>query len=245
MAFWDDFKAGLEQAIADEYRYPSRLAAAAEVEQGSLSRFLTGKSGLGAETLGRLADKLGARIVFPGQGGPTTRDVCWVDAKVVSVENGVRPVAENYVAVPLVGEAGAGPGMIGQEQLKSWVLLYRHHHSVQFRSNLLAVELGEGQDSMVPTLHPKDIVLVDRDEFKPLDNGRGIYLVREPQWDGGAKVKRVKVQRRDSQAMLIFYSDNAETNPPELYDLEADYGGDIRRAIIGRAVWAWSDLTRK
>jgi phage repressor protein C with HTH and peptisase S24 domain len=46
----------------------------------------------------------------------------------------------------------------------------------------VAVSIGKGEVSMVPTLHPGDIVLVDRAEKAPDPPGK-IMLVCEP--DGG------------------------------------------------------------
>ena len=70
-------------------------------------------------------------------------------------------------------------------------------------------------------------------------------LVVEPGHDGGAMVKRVSTQKVDGDVELIFYSDNAKEYPPSIYRLNRDYGGDIARAIVGRVLWAWSDMTRK
>jgi len=42
-------------------------------------------------------------------------------------------------------------------------------------------------------------------------------------------------------------SDNPDKRfyPPSVHSLETDFHGDLRRAIVGRVVWAWSDMTRK
>ncbi|TVM28656.1 S24 family peptidase, partial [Oceanidesulfovibrio marinus] len=44
---------------------------------------------------------------------------------------------------------------------------------------------------------------------------------------------------------IVFYPDNAVEYPPPTFDFEDEYGGDITKALIGRVVWAWSDMTRK
>jgi hypothetical protein len=126
-------------------------------------------------------------------------------------------------------------------------MVYREHHSVQHRKNLLAVEVGKNQRSMLPTLSPLDIMLVDRDDwgqnsaYTPPGN---IYLVREPGQEGGAKVKRVALAGKGETTTVTFYSDNAAEFGPETH-LLALYGYDLRQAIVGKVVWAWADLTRK
>lgn len=200
-----------------------------------------------SDTLMLWLEKLGARIVFPGKGAPdTTRQVLFAEAKTVSVNGSVPPPAsEDYLAVPLVGEAGAGPGMISKEEIESWVMVYRHHKSVQRRSNLIAVEIGKNQLSMVPTLSPGDIVLVDREAFEP-SSFRELFLVREPgQEGGGGKVKRVTLNGRGHNTIITFSSDNVDGGfEPESRAL-AEYDGGLREAIIGKCVWGWTDLTGK
>jgi hypothetical protein len=191
-------------------------------------------------------ESLGARIVFPDEERNRARDVCWVNPKIVGAENGSPPpVAERYIAVPLAeGPVAAGPGMVPEDEVKSWVLVFKDHPSVSFRTNLVAVEIGKGQESMEPLLHPLDIVLVDKDDTRPEPGGQ-VFLVREP--DDSVTVKRVFIQRHEGEVMLNLVSDNPNKRlyQPMLYSLARDYGGDMRRAIVGKCVWAWSDLTRK
>ena len=134
------------------------------------------------------------------------------------------------MAVPLVGEVGAGPGIVSQDEFLSWVLVYRKMSSVARRSNLLAVEVGKNQKSMVPLLHPGDIVLVDLDDFgqdtgfRPPGN---IYLVREPGQEGGGKIKRVSITGKGENAVITYYSENTAENEPEPYFLSQDFDGDF------------------
>lgn len=189
-------------------------------------------------------EQLGGKVLGPGQ-TENTREVCFVNARVVNSGDNAPPVVpEDYLAVPLVSEAGAGPGIIPVNEHESWFLVYRSEPSLRMRSNLIAVRIAKNSTSMEPTLHPGDIVLVDRDDKAVVAPGR-IWLVMEP--DGAGKIKRVKVDdlRPKRQTRLTFYSDNVQENPPEVYSLEEDYNGEWDRAIVGRVVWAWSDLSRK
>ena len=207
-----------------------------------LAKGISGKKHL--EAFAAVLDKLGVSFLVPSS--PEPRAVCFVDAKVVPAGNGAQPASEDYLAVPLVGEVGAGPGIIPQDEILSWVLVYKEHRSISRRSNLLAVEVGKNQRSMIPTLHPGDIVLVDRGDwgesgYAPPGN---IFLVRESGQESGSMVKRVATSGKGNEATITFYSDNAAEYGPEVYHMHR-YEHSYRKAIVGRVVWAWADLSRK
>jgi len=222
-----------------------RMADALGIDPSQLNRFMDGERGLSVESLGRILDGLGARLVLPGEAAPeAAREVCFVSPRTTGAEGDFAPpAAEDYFAVPLAAEpVAAGPGRIPQDDILGWVLVWRHHESVRFRTDLVAVTIGKGEVSMTPTLHPGDIVLVDRAEKSPDPAGK-IMLVTEP--DGGCAVKRVATRAVDGDVELVFYSDNSKDYPPRVYRLNRDYGGELYNAIGGRVVWAWSDMTRK
>ena len=192
--------------------------------------------------LSKVLDKVGARVTLPSS--EPARDVCFVSAKVVPAgEHAAPPVAEDYIAAPLVGEVGAGPGYVPETEIRSWFLAYKNLPAVRYRRNLLAVEIGKNSTSMLPTLRPGDIVLVDRDDRRA-DTPGHIMLVLDP--DGAGMVKRVAIEdRRDGDSRITFYSDNAAENPPLVYSLNRDYDGEWERVIVGHCVWAWSDISGK
>ncbi len=246
MKILEELRAFLK-ARTDEGINQSQLARSAGVQQASLSRFIRGEqASIDFSTASRVMDHLGLSLRFPG--APEPREVCFVDAKIVSAGNGAAPPrSEDYLAVPMVGQAGAGPGIVPGDDIESWILVYRNHRSVMRRSNLLAVEIGQNQRSMVPTLHPLDIILIDRDDwgqsggYQPPGN---IFLVREPGQEGGGMVKRVSLSGKGDLATITFYSDNCTEYGPEVYHM-SQYGNDVRAAIVGRVVWAWADLSLK
>ena len=245
MGIEDSILAELERIGDERFENRAKMAEFCGVTSADLSRWLN-KKRRPLESIGVLLDALGFRVVPPDEKPALSRDVCFVDAKIVSAADGVRPPqAENYIAVPLVGQAGAGPGIVPEDKVESWVLVYANHHSVMRRSNLLAVEVGKESDSMEPLISPYDIVLVDRDDFVPQQDGRGIYLVREPGQLGGGMIKRVQVHRVKGETQVVFYSDNKKYGPEPPRFLDADYGDRWENAIVGRCVWSWSDLTRK
>jgi len=248
---WEDWRPSMpfledvRQSLARFENNQSELSRLSGVPQSTINRIFKSQGAPRADILGKLLDAVGARIVFPGERQELTRDVCWVDAKIVPAGNGqALPPSESYFAVPLVGEAGAGPGVMPTEEIKSWVLVYRHQHAIRFKRDLLAVEIEKHSTSMVPLLRPGDIVLVDRTDFEPTKPG-GIFLVREPGQEGGAMVKRVSVKDVPDDILVTFYSENAAENPADTYSLKRDYDNEISKAIVGRCVWAWSDITGK
>ena len=56
------------------------------------------------------------------------------------------------------------------------------------KHDLIAVRIGDHSTSMLPTLRPEDIVLVDRQDIDCATPGR-IMLVLDP--DGAGMIKRV------------------------------------------------------
>lgn len=214
-------------------------------DKSTFYKVLAGKQ-TNAENFLAWLERLGVGLSFPEEGAEASRPVVFGRAAQVSAHHGAPPPAEeDYIAVPLAaGPVAAGRGMIPAEEVRSWVLVWKNHDSVRFRRNLIAVEIARGMTSMVPTLHPQDICLVDRDDFHTkFDPPGNIFLVREP--DDSVAVKRVVLKVRGGETHVTFYSDNVTEHPPQVYSLAADYGGDIAKAIIGRVVWAWSDMSRK
>lgn len=229
------------------YANRKRMADALGIDPSQLNRFMDGERGLAVDSLGRILDGLSARIVLPDAlEAEGAREVCFVSPRMTGAGRDVSPpAAEDYFAVPLASEpVAAGPGRVPEDQIRGWVLVWRHHESIRFRNDLVAVEIGKNQLSMTPTLHPGDIVLVDRAERSPDPAGK-IMLVSEPGPEGGCAVKRVSTRHVDGDLELVFYSDNSRDFPPSVYRLNRDYGGELSHAIAGRVVWAWSDMTRK
>lgn len=188
-------------------------------------------------------DILGAKIVFPEEAQETSRPIQIVARKANGAGDFLPPIdPEQYRAVPLVADVSAGKGRAAEETFQSWVLIGSEEPALRWKTNLLAVRIGKGEISMTPLISPEDIVVVDLDDKHPGKDG-AIYLVKYP--DNQGAIKRVKIFRKSGHDMIAFYSDNFQEFPPDLYDLEADYGGDITSAIVGRCIWQRSDLRDK
>lgn len=228
----------------DRFGSASALADRVGVNRVTLNRWLSGERNPTVLEVGKVFDSLGINFdTFID--ADTSKDVCFVNPRIVPAGESVPPPqAEDYIAAPMVGEVGAGPGYIPQDEIKSWFLVYRHQDAVRYRRNLLAVEIGQNSTSMQPTLNPKDIVLVDRDDRDVSKPGH-MMLVLDPV-DGSGMIKRVAVREKDNgDFQITYYSDNAAENPPDIYSLRNDFGGEWDRAIVGRVVWAWSDVRSK
>lgn len=232
----DILKAGVKK-----YGTAAALAAASGVSPANLSHWLSGKRNPRLAEISIILDLLGAKASL--QDGESSRDVCFVNAKVVPAGEYVAPpMAEDYIAAPLVGEVGAGPGYLPEDDIKSWFLVYKRLEAIRYRRNLIAVEIGPTSYSMQPTLNPGDIVLVDRDD-RDVSRPGHMMLVMEP--DSSGMVKRVSVQEKDDDFSITYYSDNASKYPPVIYSLKNDFCDDWDKAIVGRVIWAWSDVREK
>ena len=239
---FNDAMTALDRYIQSEHSGNiSAAARALGVKYAAFSRWIKRERVPNADDFFAVMDKIGLNV--SPRSREASREVCFVDARVVSAgSNQSPPHAEDYLAVPLVEEVGAGPGIIPQGELLSWFLVYRHQDAVRYKSDLIAVQIGKHSTSMEPTLHAGDVVLVDRQDKSTQRPGR-MMLVMDP--DGSGKIKRVAVEQKNNDWRITFYSDNAADNPPEIYSLREDFLNDWNRAIAGRVIWAWSDVSSK
>lgn len=230
----------IRKAVADQFDGNiSKASQAWGVTGDNLHKWLRGDRVPTLEKISPIMDKLG-NFVSELEGA---KDVCFVNARVVPAgEHICPPQAEDYIAAPLVGEVGAGPGYVAQDDVESWFLVYKHVPAIMHRRDLIAVEIGRHSTSMSPLLNPGDIVLVDRDDHSVERPGH-IMLVRDP--DGSGMIKRVAMNKDGDDWVIQFYSDNAAKNPPMIYRLNEDFDGDITKAVVGRVIWAWTDVRGK
>jgi len=248
MGFTDDVRQGLINRIGRGKRFSNnkRMADEFGIDPSQLNRFLKKERGLNADSLGHILDKVGASVIFGDEPEDAAREVCFrMPGKTQPDLITPEPQPDDYLAVPLVTpHVATRPGVIPEDKVEGWILVWRHQESIRFRSNLIALKVGTHEISMAPTLHPGDIVLVDRNDCDPSPAGK-IMLVCEPGVEGNAHIKRVNTNRLEDDLELIFYSDNSRDFPPTTHRLDRDYDGNINRAIGGNVVWAWSDMSRK
>jgi len=114
------------------------------------------------------------------------------------------PQALETRAVRLLGSIPAGPPAESQEQLEMFPVLRHLWHDDYYCLRL-------SFDSMEPTLKPGDIVLVHyRPDVEPEHvQGRICACLV----DGKPTLKRVSVEQRDDQRMIILRGDNPRIDP--------------------------------
>jgi hypothetical protein len=243
-----DFTSALRRALwrkvgeGKPFANRKRMADALDIDPSQLNRFMDGERGLSSDTLGRLLDGLGARLAWPDEPASGGQDA---DRGKAPSEPGDPPRfnAGDFLAVPLAPQPLSDvPERFSDNEIPGWVLVPKQHESVRFRPDLMALVIAKGDMSMAPALHPGDIILVDRAEKSPDPAGK-LMLVRTP--GQGCQVRRVCARPEGDDLELLFYSDNPREFPPRVQRLRQDLDGDIDRAVVGRVVWAWSDMTRK
>ncbi len=145
---------------------------------------------------------------------------------------GVPPIMlkteTDYLPVPLVeGRIAAHPaGSIPGDAVES--VLYFPRSQMGGRRDLVAVRLAPGADSMEPTLHPGDLVIIDRDDKHITP--RGLYAVRLPDLES-CTVKRL--QPLPEQKLILLISDNP-AYPPEAVPWSD-------QLLIGRVFCSWTN----
>ena len=165
-----------------------QLAAAAGVNQGYISQIEQGS----AKPRQRTIDALSAVLHWPQSvliGGGVDHDA---------------PQPLETRELPLLGSIPAGSPAESQESAEVFPVL-RHHWSPNYYCLRLAY------DSMEPTLKPGDIVLVHyRPDVEPEHvQGRVCACLV----DGQPALKRISVERRNGQKVVILHGDNPRIRP--------------------------------
>jgi len=131
---------------------------------------------------------------------------------------------EDFVSVPLTESAiAAGQPIIPQENIEDYVLL--HIRATGKRTNLVASRV-DGR-SMEPTLHPGDIVVIDRDD-KIIVKNKMFAIYHE----GGLTAKFL-----EKKANLLILRPINPVAEIQIIDLNEN-----PQPIVGKIIGAWKDL---
>lgn len=131
---------------------------------------------------------------------------------------------EDYVSIPLTDSAiAAGQPIIQENNIEDYVLL--HIRAARKRGNLVASRVDG--ESMEPTLHSGDIVVIDRDD-KKLVNGKMFAVF----YEDGLTAKYI--ERRKDLLILRPLNPSAQV---EIIDLN-----ECPDPIVGRIIGAWKEL---
>lgn len=141
----------------------------------------------------------------------------------------IQPTSSDYCHVPLYNiQAAAGHGSYVDSEYPLDVVAFRTDwikNELRLDPKQLSLIFVTG-DSMEPTLHSGDIVLIDHSSIENINDG--LWVIR---MGSGPLVKRIQ-KKLDNK--LVIKSDNKEGYDPIEIDLTKEYE-DLE--FIGRVVW--------
>jgi len=144
---------------------------------------------------------------------------------------GAPAFSDEYALIPVYDvKAAAGHGATVQTEDVVDTLVFKRewiHQTLHANPNDLYLIAVQGE-SMTPTLHPGDMILVDRRTESTI-GADGVYVLRM-----GDSLLVKRVQRLPGRTLRIS-SDNPAY---QSFELPLDSANDDDLAIIGRVVWA-------
>ncbi len=219
MGFTEDFKRLVKQAATTRFRGDTDLAKKANVAQSTVSMLNNNKrSGLQLETVGKLLDAIGAKIVMPEDPVPVSwevREDALPLSRDVSIEKKLTVLGVHAVA-------GAGPAWDDEEDEPKFFIAVPH----QYVSSRISTLLISGE-SMAPTILDNAVVGVNRDSSDVVQGK--IYAVRLPY--EGIVVKRLYLNH--AQKCFVLRSDNKNGDFPDI-EIPFEEGDSF---IYGRVEW--------
>lgn len=229
--FWDLAVVEVRKASADRGGR-KRLALRAGVNESSLSRYLDGDN--------PKVPKVDDALRIARAAGVDLGDLLDLGDSQNLVADLASPYGEkplSGVGAPLVAiDVAAGEGALPEvpdEKIyffhESW--MRERGWTTKSRDRFACVKLGSrnNAESMLPTIQPKSVLLIDRraDPTRPGD--RAIWLVDEP--EAGLCIKRVTLEGH----ILTLESDNPDKRyRPRAVSL---LDRDIREVLRGRVLW--------
>lgn len=226
MALEHELLEGIKRMCKEQWRgNVSSMARDLRMPQATLNQFLNGARKPGYETLTRMLDAIGVKIVWPSQGEQATRPV--------QIHTGDIPedVARSYRAIPVVTERDA-LNKNAPSSPEAWAIVWKTSPAILQRTNLVCVRVT--QDSMAPLLHVGDYVIIDRADCVVTEQGQGnIFLVNDPQ--DGPTIKRVRIQSTPANTLLFCYCDNVRI-PPSFLQIPQDDDNYLSHGVLGGRV---------
>ncbi|MCD8522594.1 MAG: S26 family signal peptidase [Saccharospirillaceae bacterium] len=189
------------------------------------------------ENLIRITAATGTNLIWLATGeGPmyadgTKEPVLKIPAKTTNKQNSADSFSDRYALIPLYNvSAAAGHGaVVEHEEVVDSLAFKREWISQTLNATPADLYLINVQgESMTPTLHPGDVILVDRRNGENITTD-GIYVIRM-----GDSLLVKRIQRLPGQKLRIS-SDNPAYQP---FELKIDEAASDELAIIGRVVWS-------
>ncbi len=228
------FKDRLKKVI--DYKYNGKwtiLAKEAKISTGSFKRYLDGICKPGFDQILRICEvtNVNPSWLLTGE-GPMFKG---------EEEEKSYLSEEEYVYLPLLeGGVTAGPngGILYEKPddmypfKKSWIELKFGKSPDRHKALVLVRVQG---DSMIPTIYPGEVVLVDTWEHDRVyvRNGK-IYMIRMP--DGGITLKRVVLSEKGK---IVCISDNPNYEP---FEFTIEEGKTLLWYLLGRIRWVGREI---
>lgn len=232
--FIDQYRTMIEEAAGTFTM--TQLQEIVGVDRRNVRKWVDGSGFPRADSLAKLADAMGYRLVKTGLDSNDR----------IQAENFVKTKDGTYAReidladfeiVPLVKDPdllSTDDYLLPDGNIRHYALVHKSTPTLNECSpNLIAVKVTE--KAIGTLLEKSDVVIIDREDTE-IENGR-IYLVRTP--EGQTMLRRVAI---DPSGVLIFHSQNHNVTPLA-FPLSA-YGGDIKKAILGRGVRFRGDLRK-
>jgi phage repressor protein C with HTH and peptisase S24 domain len=200
------------------------------IAQTTMSGYLTGSSSPGLKAIEQIAAACNVSPAWLATGEKAYQPLAedQVNLQLGSSQGG-KPKDKDYYPIPLYDvQASAGPGAyIDGEQVQDVMALRKNwiQNELHLDPAHLSLIFVQG-DSMEPTMHSGDTVLIDQREDQDLTDG--VWALRI---DGALLVKRVQ---KFPGGKITIKSDNQYLYPA--YDIMSDNVPDDLK-FIGRVVW--------
>ncbi|NEX47640.1 S24 family peptidase [Pseudotabrizicola algicola] len=204
-----------------------RLASFAIVGHDGLIRDIRAGRLVGIDKLDALFEYLGLELYFGPPRDTAPAEQMFIDGK-------------DFAHIPLHGASlAAGGGAMNEGETVIDHLAFRRSWLTRIGVSASSARLARATgDSMMPTIHPGDMLLIDTSKDAPPDKPRSpkdtrpapIYALLD---DGAARVKRLALVDKNNLGLL---SDN-HTTPPEFRPIS-----DVK--IIGKVMW-WGHTNKE
>ena len=220
------------QLLIDKHGRKS-ISDATGISTTQLHRLRTG-SDTTRGNIKKLSDATGASVLWLVTGeGPMYSDGSTPEPSepVADLPKPQKPEQKGYVQIPLLDiRASAGNGAVVEHEQVVDALAFKR----DWVSNTLGAAredlylINVQGESMTPTLHPGDVILVDRRSANNVTTD-GVYVLRM-----GESLLVKRIQRLPGQTLRIT-SDNPAYSP---FEIKMEDAANDDMAIVGRVVWS-------